>query len=121
MVNVVWRRSGCDKQVHAFSLAQIASGRSYLEAVCEHIVPPAVLEPVLRPGPDTCRPCLSVLGNRLADAGGGPGRYRTAHPRPGRPSAFLPPSPAAGQLHCPWAEFGGEPLTARPTGARAPG
>jgi hypothetical protein len=30
MVNIVWRRSGYDKQVHAFSLAQIASGRSYL-------------------------------------------------------------------------------------------
>ncbi len=80
MVNTVWRRSGYDNQVHAFSLAQIASGRSYLEAVCEHTVPPAVLEPVLRPGRDACRPCLFVLGNRLADAGGDPGRYGTAVP-----------------------------------------
>ncbi len=65
-VNIVWRRSGYDKQVHAFSLAQIASGRSYLEAICEHTAPPAVLEPVLRPGADACRVCsCSATGSPM--------------------------------------------------------
>ena len=73
IVNIVWRRSGYDRQVHAFPLAQIAeANRAYLEAICSHSAPPSVLEPTARrPGRDTCRPCLFVLGNRLDDAGGG--------------------------------------------------
>ena len=53
MVDVVWRRSSYDNRVHAFSLAQIASARSYLEALCSHTAPP-----VRAPG----GPHASVLG-----------------------------------------------------------
>ena len=82
MVNVVWRRSGYDQQVHAFPLGQVAeAGRSCLEAICSHTAPPAILEPTGdRPRRDACRPCLFVLGNRLADAGGDPGRYGSPAP-----------------------------------------
>ena len=82
MVNVVWRRSSRDKQVHAFVVAQIAEpGRSYLEALCRHAAPHAALEPTRhRPGQDTCMHCLLSVGGRLADAGGDPGRHGTPPP-----------------------------------------
>lgn len=82
MVNVVWRRSSYDQQVHAFPLAQVAeAGRRYLEAVCSHSAPPVALEPTLDPpGMGTCMSCLLILGDRLADAGGDPGRHGTPPP-----------------------------------------
>lgn len=40
IANVAWRRSGRDKQVHAFVLSQIAeANRTFLEALCRHSAP----------------------------------------------------------------------------------
>ncbi len=82
IANIVWRRSGYDEQVHAFPLAQIAEpGRGYLEAVCSHSAPPTALQPTAeRPGQSTCSHCLLIVGGRLADAGGDPGRHGTVPP-----------------------------------------
>lgn len=84
MVNVSWRGSGHDGQVHAFPLGQAAEpGRRRLEAVCSHSARPAALEPAGHRGhwsalldASTCLPCLAIVGDQLADAnrlaGGGP-------------------------------------------------
>ena len=44
-VNVSWRRSGRDGQVHAFP--QVAEPRSFLVALCSHSTRPAALGPLL--------------------------------------------------------------------------
>ncbi len=82
IVNIAWRRSGCDEQVHAFPLAQIAeAGRGYLEAVCSHTAPPTALQPTVgRPSQNTCSHCLLIIDDRLADAGGDPGPHGTIPP-----------------------------------------
>ncbi len=76
MVNIVWRRSGRDQQVHAFRPEQVAENRIYLVAICSHIAPPAVLEPVVHVAGHrsalldvrTCLPCLVIVSNQLAEA-----------------------------------------------------
>ena len=45
MVNISWRRSAKDDQVHAFPVVQVAEPRSFLVAICSHSVRPAALEP----------------------------------------------------------------------------
>ena len=76
MVNISWRRSARDQQVHAFPEAQAAEPR-YLEALCSHSAPPAVLEPAVHVAghwsalldASTCLPCLVVVSDLLAYAG----------------------------------------------------
>lgn len=77
MVNIVWRRSGRDKQVHAFAATQIIEvERGYLKAVCSHITPPAALEPTGHmPNQDTCTDCLHIVGGRSAGSVGDAGRH----------------------------------------------
>ena len=88
-MNVVWRRSGHDDQVHAFPLAQAAEpGRGYLEVLCTHSAPPTVLKPAVHLAGhwsalldvSTCMACLLIVGDQLADAGGDPGRHSTPPP-----------------------------------------
>ena len=74
-MNISWRRSARDQRVHAFPL-EVAEPRSYLQAICSHTVPPALLEPAGHRGHwsalldvTTCLPCLVVVGDQLADAG----------------------------------------------------
>ncbi len=38
MVNISWRRSARDDQVHAFRVDQVAEPRSFLVAICSHSV-----------------------------------------------------------------------------------
>ena len=77
-MNIVWRRSSYDQQVHAFRPEQVAeAGRGYLEAICSHSLPPAVLEPVAHVAgpwsallePSACLPCLATISDLLVEAG----------------------------------------------------
>ncbi len=76
LVNVVWRRSVKDDQVHAFDLAQIAEPRSFLVAICSHSARPTALAPAGHRAHGSalldvsaCLACLSIVGDQLADAG----------------------------------------------------
>ena len=106
MVNVSWRRSTYDDQVHAFPVAQVAEPRSFLVAICSHSARPAALEPAGYRGhwsalldASTCLGCLAIVGDQLADAGRLAGGTAATYTRPA--VGVLPPSPAAGRLHVP--------------------
>ena len=108
MVNIAWRRSGHDGQVHAFPLAQVAEpGRSYPEAICSHSAPPSVLEPAgYRPGQNHVdghwaalldkKQLPGVPGPRQRPTRGCRPAQHTVTLIPGRPAAF-PRSPALGR------------------------
>ena len=76
LVNVVWRRSAKDDQVHAFPAVQAAEPRSFLVAICSHSARPAALEPAEHRGHwgalldlRACLACLAIVSDQLADAG----------------------------------------------------
>ncbi len=76
MVNISWRRSAKDDQVHAFPVAQVAEPRSFLKAICSHSVRPAALELAGHRGHwsalldvNACLACLAIISDQLADAG----------------------------------------------------
>ena len=75
MVNISWRRSAKDDQVHAFPAVQAAEARSYLRALCTHTVRPVAVEPVGHRGHwpalldvSACLACLAIVCDQLADA-----------------------------------------------------
>ncbi len=82
IANVAWKRSSRDRQVHAFIVPRVTEpGRSFLEALCRATAPVEALEPAVhRPGGDTCLHCLLIVGGRVADADGDPGRDGTSPP-----------------------------------------
>ena len=77
VVNIAWRRSAKDHQVHAFPLEVAEPGWMRLEALCSHSARAAAVEPPGHRGhwqalldPDTCLTCLVVISDLLfAEAG----------------------------------------------------